>query len=361
MIIDYFLNLTLRDHRSTHRSQDMKKYHSASHASTALKRLVRPLAFAIALLFSSCSLLAALPPHFQSKPLRIIVAVPAGGSVDNATRAMAQLLSESNKINVIIDNRPGGTGTIAMNLAAQAPADGHTLLSASNSILITGALKKVPYDLMKAFEPVVQMTSSAYVLVVSSSLAVQSLKELIAMAKNQPNQLKFGSPGVGSIIHLSTEILNHKAGSILMTHIPFKGNSYAVIDLISGRLDVLLSAGVSVAQHVQSSKLRALAVTGQTRMNLFKDVPTLSQAGLPGLILDNLYGLYAPSGVSADTLASLNREIQLIMNQPSMRVRLANDGAEPAPPRTSAQFKIFIQEQFNQWQQFIQKAGLHIE
>lgn len=304
---------------------------------------------------------AGLPPGYAGKPLRIIVTVPAGGSVDSATRAMSLKLSERHGITVVVDNRPGGTGTLAMNLTVQSAPNGHTLMSASNSMLITGVLKKVPYDIRTAFDPVVQMTEGAYVLVVTPSLPVHTLAELIAYAKAKPGALKFGSPGIGSVIHLSTEILSHTAGRLDMVHVPYKGNSFAIIDLIGGRLQLLVAAGVGVAPHIKTGKLRGIAVTGSTRMPAVPDVPTLAESGLPGLILDNMYGLYAPAGVPAAVLAALNREISLVMNTQEMREKLAADGAEPAPLHTPAAFRAVVNRQINQWEKFIRTSGIKLE
>jgi len=303
----------------------------------------------------------ALPARYHVKPLRIIVTVPAGGSVDSVTRAMALKLTERHGVTVVIDNRPGGTGTIAMNLTAQSAPDGHTLMSASNSMLVTGALKKVPYDIRSAFDPVVQMTAGAYVLVVTPSLPVNSLKELIAYAKAKPGALKFGSPGIASIIHLSTEILNHTAGRLEMVHVPYKGNSMAIVDLIGGRLQVLVAAGVGVAPHIKTGKLRGIAVTGSTRMPALPEVQTLAEGGMPGLILDNMYGLYAPAGVPAAVLSALHREISVVMNTAEMRAKLAADGAEPAPLHTPAVFRAAVIRQINQWERFINTSGINLE
>jgi tripartite-type tricarboxylate transporter receptor subunit TctC len=299
--------------------------------------------------------------RYRTKPLRIIVTVPAGGSVDSATRAMSLRLSEKHGVTVVVDNRPGGTGTLAMNLTAQAAADGHTLMSASNSMLVTGVLKKVPYDVAKAFDPVVQMTAGAYVLVVNAALPVHNLKELIAHARAKPRALSFGSPGIGSIIHLSTEILNHSAGRLEMVHVPYKGNSYAIVDLISGRLQVLVAAGVGVAPHIRGGKLRGIVVTGSTRMPALPEIATLAESGLPGLILDNMYGLYAPAGVPAAVSDALNHEIALVMNTPEMRDKLAADGAEPAPPQSPQVFRESVNRQILQWDRFIRTSGVKLE
>ena len=297
---------------------------------------------------------------YPNRPIRIIVTVPAGGSVDSVTRAMAQKLSEDARVPVVVDNRVGGTGTIAMNTTAQAAPDGYTVLSASNSMVVTGVLKKVPYDIRKAFEPVVQMTSSAYVITVPPSLPVSSLKELIAYAKAKPDALSYGTPGVGSIIHLSTELFNHRAGGLRMVHVPYKGNSFAIIDLIAGRIQLLFAAA-GVAPHLKSGKLKALAVTGRRRMQAFPDLPTLAESGLTGLVLDNVYGLYAPAGVPPQIVSALNRRVSAAMNTPEVKERVAADGLESTPPHAPAEFRASFRAQFEQWDSFMRSSSVKLD
>lgn len=333
-----------------------------------VKRLVSLIDMRTALILLACAATATHAQHkpgeraggYPSKPLRIIVTVPAGGSVDSVTRAMAQKMSERVGTPVIVDNRVGGTGTIAMNITAQAAPDGYTVLSASNSMVVTGVLKKVPYDIRKAFDPVVQMTSGAYVVTVSPALPVSSVKELIAYAKAKPGALSYGTPGIGSVIHLSTELFNVTAGGLRMVHVPYKGNSFAIIDLIAGRIEMLLAAA-GVAPHIKSGKLRALAVTSRRRMQAFPDLPTLPEAGVPGLILENAYGLYAPAGVRPAILLALNREVSLAMNAPEAREKIAADGAEPTPPHSPAEFKASFVSQYEQWDKFVRTSGIRLE
>lgn len=297
---------------------------------------------------------------YPIKPLRIIVTVPAAGSVDGVTRAMGQKLSEKIGVPVVVDNRAGGTGTIAMNMVTQAAPDGYTVLSASNSMVLTGVLRKVPYDIRKAFDPVVQMTSGAYVVTINPALRATSLQDLIAYARSKPGAVTYGSPGIGSVIHLSTEQLNFAAGGIRMVHVPYKGNSFAIVDLIAGRIDVLLAAA-GVATHIKSGRLRALAVTSRRRAQAFPDLPTLAEAGLPGIVLENAYGLYAPAGVQPAVLRALNREVSIAMNSAEARERVAADGAEPTPPHTPAEFKASFVSQYDQWDRFIRTSGIRIE
>jgi tripartite-type tricarboxylate transporter receptor subunit TctC len=297
---------------------------------------------------------------YPNRPIRIVVTVPAGGSVDSVTRAMAQKMSEEARVPVIVDNRVGGTGTIAMNITAQAPNDGYTVLSASNSMVVTGVLKKVPYDIRKAFEPVAQMTSSAYVITVPPTLPVASVKELIAYAKARPDALSYGTPGVGSIIHLSTELFNFRAGGLRMVHVPYKGNSIAIVDLIAGRIQLLFAAA-GVAPHLKSGKLKALAVTGRRRIEAFPDLPTLQEAGLTGLVLDNVYGIYAPAGVPPQIVRALNRRVTAAINTPEVKERVAVDGLEATSPHPPADFKASFLAQFEQWDQFMRNASVKLD
>ena len=297
---------------------------------------------------------------YPNRPIRIIVTVPAGGSVDSVTRAMAQKLGEDARVPVIVDNRVGGTGTIAMNITAHAAPDGYTVLSASNSMVVTGVLKKVPYDIRKAFEPVVQMTSSAYVITVPPTLPVASVKDLIAYAKAKPGALSYGTPGVGSIIHLSTELFNFRAGGLRMVHVPYKGNSIAIVDLIAGRIQLLFAAA-GVAPHLKSGKLKALAVTGRRRMPAFPDLPALEEAGLTGLVLDNVYGLYAPAGVPPRIVTALNRRVSASMNAPEVKERVAVDGLEATPPHSPADFKASFRAQFDQWEEFMRSSSVKLD
>jgi tripartite-type tricarboxylate transporter receptor subunit TctC len=303
---------------------------------------------------------ANLEGGYPARPLRIIVTVPAGGSVDSVTRAMGQKMSERVGTPVIVDNRVGGTGTLAMNITAQAAPDGYTVLSASNSMVITGVLRKVPFDIRKAFEPVVQMTSGAYVITINPALPVGSLKELIAYAKTKPGAMSYGTPGVGSIIHLSTELFNFSAGGLRMVHVPYKGNSFAIVDLIAGRIDMLLAAA-GVAPHIRSGKLRALAVTSRRRMQAFPDLPMLSEAGVSGLALENAYGLYAPAGVRPAILLALNREVSLAMNAPEAKDKVAADGAEATPPHSPAEFKASFLAQYEQWDRFLRTTSIRLD
>jgi tripartite-type tricarboxylate transporter receptor subunit TctC len=297
---------------------------------------------------------------YPNRPIRIVVMVPAGGSVDSVTRAMSQAMSQRIGVSMVVDNRAGGTGTIALNIVKQSAADGYTLLSAGNTIIVTGALGKVPFDIRTALEPVVQMTSSAYVVTINAALPVSSMKELAGYAKSKPDALSYGSPGIASIIHLGTAQIALAMGQLRMVHVPYKGNSFAIVDLLAGRIDVLLAAA-GVAGHIKSGKLRALAVTSRNRLKAFPDLPTLAQAGVPGVILENAYGLYAPSGIPPSVVAMLNREVTQAMNSAEAREKVSVDGAEPAPPHAASEFKASFMAQYEQWERFIKTSNIALE
>jgi tripartite-type tricarboxylate transporter receptor subunit TctC len=297
---------------------------------------------------------------YPNRPVRIVVMVPAGGSVDSVTRAMAYPMSQHIGVSIVVDNRAGGTGTIALNILRQSAPDGYTLLSAGNTIIVTGVLGKVPFDLTTALEPVVQMTSGAYVVTVNAALPVSSLKELATYAKSKPNALSYGSPGIGSIIHLGTEQLAQALGGLRIVHVPYKGNSFAIVDLLAGRIELLLAAA-GVANHIKSGKLKALAVTSRHRMQAFPDLPTLAEAGVQNVVLENAYGLYAPAGVPRTVVSTLNREVTLAMNSPEVRDKISADGAEPTPPHAASEFKASFIAQYQQWKRFIKTSNIALE
>ena len=298
---------------------------------------------------------------YPSRPVRIMVMVPAGGSVDSVTRAMANTMSQRIGVSVVVDNRAGGTGTIAMNIVKQSAPDGYTLLSGGYTLIVTALLGKVPFDIRTALEPVVQMTSGAYVVTVNAALPVASLKELSAYAKSRPDALSYGSPGIGSIIHLGTEQIAQGIGGLRIVHVPYKGNSFAIVDLLAGRIDLLLAAA-GVAGHIKSGKLRALAVTSRQRLKAFPDLPTLARGGCSRRwCCENAYGLYAPAGISHAVVAMLNREVTLAMNSPEAREKVFADGAEPTPPHSPSEFKAAFIAQYQQWERFIKTSNIALE
>lgn len=294
---------------------------------------------------------------YPSKPIRVILGSSPGGGSDIVARAMAQKLIEKLGRAVVVDNRAGANGVIAMNIVAQSTPDGYTFLSAGNLLVLNGVFKRVAYDIRTAFDPVAQMTSQPYLLVVAPSVPVKSLKELIAYAKSKPSTLSYGSSGVGSVNHLGTELFKSMAG-IDLVHVPYKGNGPVLVDLISGQIHAAFATGFSSGAYVRSGKLTAIAAADVKRMQSLPHLPTMAEAGLPGFELTNSYGLFAPRGTPRQIMRMLNREVGQIMNSPDMKERLVADGAEPAPVLSLEATRERFLDEIAKWQKFIQSSGL---
>ncbi len=303
---------------------------------------------------------APLPGGYPARTVRVMVGTSPGGGVDAITRGVAQKLSEQWGQSFVVENRTGGGGVLAVTLLAQAAPDGYTLYGGGSQVITATPLKKVPFDTRVVLQPVAQMTSSWYLLLVHPSLPVKTVKELVALAKKRPGILNYGSAGTGSASHLGGELFRSRTGIDIM-HIPYKGTGQSLIDLLAGQTQMVFASSISGSPHVRSGKARAIAVTSLKRLSAFPDVPTVSESGVPGFELDNIYGIYAPAGVPAPILAALNREIIQIIQSPDMRGRITADGAEPAPPGSSAEFKERFASQIGMWEKFIKTSGISVE
>jgi tripartite-type tricarboxylate transporter receptor subunit TctC len=301
-----------------------------------------------------------LPGNYPNKPIRILVGSSPGGGTDLVARLVGQKLAESWNTTVIVENRAGGSGVISMNIMNQAAADGYTISVAGNSLILTGAQGNLPYDIRTAFDAVAQLTSQPYLLVVSPALPVGSFKDLISYATSRPGVLNYGSSGMGSVIHLGTELMNSMAG-VRMTHVPYKGIGPALLDALRGQIQMLLCNGIAAAPHLKSGRLKAIAVSTRERTRLFPDLPTIAESGVPGYDLNNMYGVYSPSGLPPSILAALNREFGRIVNSPDVKERLAADGAEAAESNPPAQFKVLYLSEINKWAAFIKRSGIRLD
>ena len=315
----------------------------------------------------SVTLGVAAAPHAQAqkvgsypeRPIRIVVGNVAGGALDAVTRAAARKLSDHFGQSVVIDNRPGAGSVISLDIAAQAAADGYTLLGASDTLILLGVLKRVAYDVRKTFVPVVQMSSQMYVMVVTPSLPLHSVKELIAHAQKKPGALSFGSQGTGSNGHIGMERFRLATG-IDMTHVPYKGAPPALLDIVAGRLDIMFSGTISSAPYVRSGKLRALAVSGLRRANIYPDVPTIAESGLLGFEVANKYALFAPAGTPSAIVAALNEVVSRGMNAPDVAKWLVADGSEASAPATPAEFRNTILKDYEKLDSVISRTNLGV-
>ena len=301
------------------------------------------------------------PQQYPSKPIHVIVGFPPGGNSDFVARAVGRGLGESWGQQVIVDNRPGAGGTIAAEMVAKAPADGHTLLlgvfaHAVNPSLYAG---KLPFDTLKDFVPVILCVSSANILVVHPSLPVKSVKELIALAKTKPGAITYASAGNGTASHLAGELLKMLAG-IDILHVPYRGTGLAHTDLMGGRVTMFFAAMAGTLQAVQAGRLRALGVTTLKRWPGAPNVPTMSEAGVPGFEVNSWSGLLAPAGTSKEIIVRLNTEVARILRSTETRERLYSFGAEPID-NTPEEFAAYINSEFIKWAKVVRAAGMRAE
>ena len=313
---------------------------------------------AFALLLCACAVQAQYP----SRPLKLIVPFPPGGSTDILARALGQKLSEHLSQPVVIDNRPGAGGSIGAEAAAKAAPDGYTIMMGHLGTLAVNVAtyKHLPYDPVKSFAPVCLMAIVPSVLVVNPSLPIHSVGELIAYGKKNPGQLTYGSAGLGSTSHLTTEYFKLATGLDIL-HVPYKGVGPMLTDLVSGQLSMGLNGAPAVMGHVSSGRLRAIAVSSLVRLPSLPNVPTLdesgAQSGLRGFEASGWYGIVAPAGTAPSILRTLNSEIRRAMGTPELRARLDAEGAIPAGGMPE-EFGAFIASEIVRWGAVLKKAGI---
>jgi len=297
---------------------------------------------------------------YPSRPVRMVVPFSPGGSTDTLARIVGQKLTERSGQPVIIENRAGAGGHIGAEQVAKSAPDGYTLLLGGVPHAISASLySKLPYDLARDLAAIAEVASFPSAIVLHPSLPANSVKELIALARARPGQLSFGSAGIGSPNHLSLELFQAMAG-VRMVHVPYKGSGQLVGDLLAGQVQ-LASMGLPVAvPHVQSSKLRAIAVTGAARSPLLPEVPTVSEAGLPGFEVTSWYGVFGPAGLPADIVVKLNSEIGSAVTAPDVKERLAALGAEPSV-KAPDQFARYVRQEITKWAKVVKDSGAKAE
>ena len=302
----------------------------------------------------------ALGQQYPVKPIRIVVGFAAGGPTDIGARTIGQKLTESWGQQVIVDIRPGASGNIAAELVAKSPPDAYTLLLAVFAHAVNPSLHaKLSFDAVKSFAPIIRYASIANLLVVHPSIPAKTVKELIAIARARPGELTSGSAGTGTSSHLSIELMAAMAGTRI-THVPYKGLSAAHVDVVGGHLSMLFDNVVSALPHAKAGRIRMLGVTTLTRWVGAPDVPTMSEAGLPGYEVNSWYGLLAPAGTPRELVLRLNTEVGRTLRAPDARERLFSIGAEPLsqPPE---EFAAFIVAEVAKWAKVVKAAGIKIE
>ena len=301
-----------------------------------------------------------LAQGYPAKPIRVIDAYPPGGSTDIVARLIGPKFQESQGQPWVIDNRPGAQGIIGTDIVAKAPPDGYTLLMFTGSHTVHPSIyKNLPYDLVKAFAPVTQTTTTTNVLVVHPSVPARTVKELIALAKARPGGLNFASGGPGSSTHMAAELFKSMAG-IRMTHIPYKGAAPAVMATVGGETDLVFGSMPAAAPHIRSGRLRALGVSTAKRAIAMPELPTIAEAGLPGYESTNATGVLAPAGTPREIVAKLQQEIARVLNLPDIRERLLSLGAEPVGG-TPEQFGEFIRTEIAKWAKVVKATGMELQ
>ena len=326
------------------------------HAPMQRRQLIAlPFAAAGAALGSSLSMAA---ETFPSKPIGMVVPFPAGGPTDIVARPMALLLGKSLKQSVFIDSRSGAGGSIGAGMVAQAPADGYTLLmgTVGTSAINTALYKNLPYDAIRDFTPLATVANAPLAIVVHPASGLTSVADLIARAKAKPGSLSYGSAGNGTPGHLAAAMFCAEAG-IQLLHIPYKGSSPAITDLIGGQIPLMFDPLQSLLPHLQSGKLKALAVTSRERTKVLPDVPTISESALPGFEATAWWAMFAPSKLPADIALRLTTEIQRIVRGPEFERSFASLGVAPMDVPLAE----FQKSETARWGAAVRATGIYIE
>ena len=302
----------------------------------------------------------ALAQEYPAKPITIVVPFPAGGTLDNLTRSLAQKMSEDFKQPVIIDNKPGAGTVIGTEIVARAAPDGYTLGMVANSFAINPSLyDNLRYDTVKDFIPVSRVAYTPHLLVANPDVPVKSLADVIAAAKAKPGELSFASFGAGTSPHIAIERLKSEA-KIDVLHIPYKGQAPALNDLLGGHVDMMFANTPDVLPHVKSGKLRAIALANDTRLESIPDVETFKEAGVDNMNSNSWYGVVVPAGTPAPIVEKLSAEFVRIVNLPEIRERLLAQGLEPAGT-TSAEFAQYLKSEMEMAATIVKASGATLQ
>ena len=302
---------------------------------------------------------SALAQSYPTKPINFIAPFPPGTGNDIIARAIGDKLAKSLGKSVVIDNRSGATGAIGAEATAKAPPDGYTIIIASTTLSLNMSVSKVNYDLVKDFAPVILVGTMPYTLLVPVSLPVKSVKELVELAKSKPHQLNFGTNGIGGAPHLLAEMLI-AAAKIDIVNVAYKGTTEAVGDLLAGRVQLMFAPLVTGSPLVKAGKLRALGVCENKRSPVLPDVPTMAEAGFPGLDIPNWYAILAPAGTPKAIVTKLNTEVAKIMGMADVKERFSNLGVEPRSS-TPEEAGAFIKRDVATWAKVIKDSGAQMK
>ncbi len=314
----------------------------------------------IVLLFFVCVSQAAIAQPYPSKPIKIIVPVAAGGGTDFSARLIAQKLTESWNVPVIVENRPGGGGNVGVEAAVKSDPDGYTLVMPITSFPVNpGMYPKLPFDSEKDLAPIVLVASAPLVLVVNPAVQASSVKELISLAKANPGNFNYGNSGVGTTAHLAAELFKHSA-NLDIVNVPYKGGGPAIADLIAGNIQIYFSTIPAALSQTKSGRINAIAVTGLKRVSEIPEVPTVAESGLPGFEVVGWFGLFAPAQTPTVVISKLNKELVNILQMKDVQEKLAGHGLIPGggSPQELGQF---LHTEIAKWRNLIQRAGIKSE
>ena len=310
----------------------------------------------VVLTYSMAVLAQDKPPGYPVRPIRIIIGVAPGAGADMVARATAQILTERWGQNAVVDPRPGGGGVIASELTAKSTPDGYTILQSGDGLLLQSATKRVPFDILKTFDPIVSSTAQPYIMLANLSVPAKTVKELIALSAAKPLTYA-GSSGVGGTVHLGMERLA-KLSSMQLKHVAYKGSAPSLLALMGGEVNVGVTSVMSATAAIRSGKVRGVAALGLTRASSLPELPTIGEQGFPGFKITNRYNLWVRAGTPRPIIEAINRVVSEGMHSPQMVQRLAADGSEPAERMTPAQLKTSLAREYIELERQVKELGL---
>lgn len=304
---------------------------------------------------------SAFAQAWPAKPIRLIVPFPPGGGTDIIAREVSQKVAAATRWTFVIENKPGAGGNLGVDAVAKAPADGYTIvLGQTSNLAINPTLyARMPYDSQKDLAPVVVLAQSALVMVTGMGTPHKSVADVVAAAKARPGQLNFASPGNGTVAHLTSELFQ-KAAGIDTQHVPYKGAAQALTDVISGNVDLYMASVPTLIGQIRNGKLRALAVTSARRVDDLPSVATINESGFKGFDAVTWFGLLAPAGTPRDVVARLNAEFNKALQNPELRRRLGDEGAD-AVGGTPEQFAALIRDEIPRWGRVVRESGARVD
>ena len=316
---------------------------------------------AAALCFAMLMALDAGAQAYPSKPVKMVVGFSPGGGTDILARIVAQKLSETWGQSVVVDNRPGASATIGASVVAKAAPDGYTLSMGqlTPNAIAPALMADLPYNATRDFIPIILVGISPNILVINPSLPAKSVAELVALAKSKPGRLSYASSGAGSLQHLAAELFKSRAG-VDIIHVPFKGSGQAVIDLISGTVDMNFDSIPAVIQHVKSGKLRAIAVTAAKRASGLPEIPTIAESGYPDYDLTTWWGLFAPAGTPPEIVAKIHRDTLAVLQNAEVRERFAGLSVDPGGG-SSREFSDYVQREIAKYEGLVKQLNIKAE